>query len=202
MANYKTVIIILFATLSMGTVLSASASGMVFLVEGMEVLSGEEFAELSANSGNAVFKSSGANIEVTCNATTDTGKIKSGGASAATITFKTCTVSKPSATCQVTEPITIEAKDQLVTESDRPLDEFKPNSGTTFATVHFTNCSLEEIQVEGTARALVEGSGTVTGELNFTSTSGSSLTAGGSSMTFTLKENAMLEGNKNWGVCS
>jgi hypothetical protein len=91
---------------------------------------------------------------------------------------------------------------QLVTEEGKTLDSFVPASGTLFTALHFSNCSLEEVQVEGMLRASVVAlTMQLKNTLKFTNNAPTGLLSGaGSNMTFTLEEDVWLENDENWGV--
>ena len=192
----------LILTLTVTVMVSASASASVYLVETMEALIGEEFETLSEQSSNAVLRSVGANVEVVCNTTKDEGTIGPGGKSTTRVSFTGCAVNKPNATCKVVEPIKVEATDQLVLVGGRILDEFKPKMGNRFVQLKFLTCVLEEIEVEGTARAFITPENELRLKLkfSFSATSGSNLTVGGNAASFTLTEDVWLENDDNWGV--
>jgi hypothetical protein len=202
MSRFRLLFLGLFAVLAVSAGASAAASALVYLVGNMEVLAGEKFLTLSAQLTNALLKLTGANVEITCKKTLDTGFIEAGGKSSASILFEECTVGKPSTTCKITEPIHFEVHGQLVTEEGKTLDSFVPASGKTFTTLHFTNCSLSTIEVEGMLRASVVAlTMQLKNTLKFTNNAPAGLLNGaGSNMTFTLEEDVWLENDENWGV--
>jgi len=204
MSKFRLLLPGFFAVLAVSAVASASASALVYLVGNMEVLAGEKFLTLSEQKtgSNAVLKSTGANVQVTCTQTNDTGFIEPNGLSSALILFSGCSVQKPNNTCVVQEPIHIEVHDQLVTEEGKTLDLFTPGSGTEFTKLHFTNCSLETVEVTGAARASVEAlTMQLKNTLKFLNNAPSGLlNAAGSNATFTLEEEVWLENDMNWGV--
>ena len=202
MSTFRSVLLSLFAVLAVSAVASASASALVYLVGNMEVLAGEKFLTLSEQTGNAVLKSTGADVEVTCAKNKGTGFIESGGASLALNLFAECTVQKPSTSCKVIEPVHLEAVGKLVTEGGITLDAFKPVSGTKFAELEFTSCSLEKIEVEGMTRADVETlTMELTNKLKFLNNAPTGLLeVGGKNGTFTLEENVDLCTDEKWGI--
>jgi len=202
MSIFRPVLLALFAGLAASAVVSASASALVYLVENMEVLAGEKFLTLSEQVGNAVLKSTGADVEITCKKTKDTGFIESSGASSATVLFSECSVQKPATACKVKEPIEAKTVDKLVTEGGITLDSFKPASGTKFTELEFTSCILEKVETEGMLRADV-GTLTVqlTNTLKFLNNAPSGLLeVGGKNATFTLEENVDLCTDEKWGI--
>jgi len=202
MSRFRLLLMGLFAALMVGAVVSASASALVYLVGSMEVLAGEKFLTLSEQLSNAVFKITGANVQVTCTKTKDTGFIEAGGLSSDLISFSGCSVQKPNSTCKVIEPIHMEVHGQLVTEEGKTLDSLTSASGAALTTLHFTNCSLEELLVEGMLRASVA---TLTMQLKNTLKSINNapvglLESGLGNMTLTFEEDVWLENDENWGV--
>jgi len=203
MSRSRLLLLSLFAVLATSAVASASASALVFLVGNMEILHGEAFLFLSEQLSNAVLKSTGANVQVTCAKTLDHGYLLPLGHSDVLVLFEECSVQKPNTTCKVVEPIHIEALDQLVTEEGKTLDNFVPKNGTnTFTVLHFTNCSLETVEVEGSARADIQAlTMQLKNTLKFLNNAPAGLlTAAGSNATFTLEEDVWLENDENWGV--
>jgi hypothetical protein len=200
MSKFRLILLSLFAVLAVSAVASASASALQYLTASGPVTT--KLLTLSAQLTNAVLKSTGANVEVTCKKTLDTGFIEPGGLSLALILFEECAVGKPAVTCKVTEPIHVVAHDQLVLEEGKTLDSFIPDSGKTFTILHFTNCSLVTVEVEGMARASVENlTMQLKNTLKFTNNGPTGLlNAAGSNATFTLEEDVWLENDENWGV--
>jgi len=136
-------------------------------------------------------KLGGVKVEITCTGESTSGTLENTAAAglfrSGTIHFTGCTVTKPSGQgCTANSPgestghITV--TNLSATATSATSVEFTPPAGSPFVEIHIGGCPALEntYPVEGQATATASGN-----VLSFTSTSGSALTLGGATATFT-----------------
>jgi hypothetical protein len=214
MSRVRLVLFSLLVMSAVGAIASASASAAMpaYANESGTVLTTQHLGVLSLKlntTSNAVLKGTLAGVKVTieCEEEHGTGTINNlntMGESTAVVHYLKCNVTVPeNQNCLVQNHLVIvnPTKDLLSLLEGSYRDAFSPETGTTFTSITIEKCNTTALNntfaVEGTATALINNA---TSSLEFTKTSGSELTFGGNTATYTDTIQALMTGGGKIGV--
>jgi hypothetical protein len=164
MSRTKTILAILLAAIAAGSI-AVPVAGAVeseWRIESdllSELEPDEEELSLSSESFGLSIPELG--VDTVCEKGSGSGEIFSGGAAELKVSFSECAVSElPS--CEVSEPVSFEAKTELIEPNAEFYEQLLPLKGKSFGTMEFTGeiCVLNELSLEITGAV----AGTLSGE--------------------------------------